>query len=694
MEGRRGGRATPSPAHSTDPAEEEPEDDLNDLRKEELVQLVINLRRDLTSTKSNLNNYRSVTEDLADKRRVLVEALSIVDTLLATHASEEKQQRAVACTARSDRIDDCGRNSKNNYIFEQYDRVQALILRPEAADSPPQNASTKGPPPEIRPGIPEKEFLAYIDRQPPPGEPQPFVQEESRQRRTRGHGWINFQDHLSAFRNHSGEQHYWGRVSLNAAMYSWLIVVPTSGIVPFVVEIFIKPRVSGGGKRSDTVITEPARNIWRVGCDTEFVDFSSEVTEGSINHSGCEPRFRNQTVLFFYPIRVTPADLCVPRILVDLRVGWIVREGTTAAHKDYPGLTSNIRHPAYLSWIQKRGGGLPLRPPSSRLPAACATNRHVAHTAARPAPRRHACLRPGLPHRHPPPKALPPVRELPHPPAATGCPSPPTPRDQQCLPHRCGSRCVLLPSAASSRLQRTGNRIRTQPHLCRAATPPKAATTLRHHAPRPAHASAAACITTARHAASPRTSTLLTTACATTAACTRPFTATQSYAPARHPSQSPTPPPPVACLSPRPAAARPCNARHASRRPPLPRCRHGLTPRATLGLPESLTLLPAASRCVLQPPLPQQGPCNARALHKPNTSYLGADALDTSPSTKTLESQAFIQILWTASQQPATLGPPILILQATAENGVAVVVVWLGVIVVWCQGVQVVWCQV
>ncbi|KAG0714124.1 hypothetical protein GWK47_014733 [Chionoecetes opilio] len=49
--------------------------------------------------------------------------------------------------------------------------VQALILRPEAADSPPQNASTKAPPPERRPGIPEEEFFYYIndDSTLPPG---------------------------------------------------------------------------------------------------------------------------------------------------------------------------------------------------------------------------------------------------------------------------------------------------------------------------------------------------------------------------------------------------------------------------------------------------------------------------------------------------------------------------------------------
>ncbi|MPD04533.1 hypothetical protein E2C01_100227 [Portunus trituberculatus] len=49
-------------------------------------------------------SYRSVTAGLAEKRCVLVEALSIVDTLLAAHASEDLQPRSVACTARPHKI--------------------------------------------------------------------------------------------------------------------------------------------------------------------------------------------------------------------------------------------------------------------------------------------------------------------------------------------------------------------------------------------------------------------------------------------------------------------------------------------------------------------------------------------------------------------------------------------------------------
>ncbi|KAG0717209.1 hypothetical protein GWK47_054910 [Chionoecetes opilio] len=66
---------------------------------------------------------------------------------------------------------DCGRNSINQFFFYPFGDESAVILRPEAADSPPQNASTKGPPPERRPGIPEEEFFDFIndDSTLPPG---------------------------------------------------------------------------------------------------------------------------------------------------------------------------------------------------------------------------------------------------------------------------------------------------------------------------------------------------------------------------------------------------------------------------------------------------------------------------------------------------------------------------------------------
>ena len=69
------------------------------------MQLVKNLIWDLALRKSHLSNYRSVTGNLTDKQRVLVEALYVVNTLLTTYTSEEKQQRSLACTTRPHKID-------------------------------------------------------------------------------------------------------------------------------------------------------------------------------------------------------------------------------------------------------------------------------------------------------------------------------------------------------------------------------------------------------------------------------------------------------------------------------------------------------------------------------------------------------------------------------------------------------------
>ncbi|XP_045115988.1 uncharacterized protein LOC123507079 [Portunus trituberculatus] len=88
----------------TDLVEEQPGDGLDTLPKEELIKQLRKLRSELATTKSQLTSYRSVTVGLAEKRCVLVEALSIVDTLLATHASEDLHQRSVACTARPHKI--------------------------------------------------------------------------------------------------------------------------------------------------------------------------------------------------------------------------------------------------------------------------------------------------------------------------------------------------------------------------------------------------------------------------------------------------------------------------------------------------------------------------------------------------------------------------------------------------------------
>ena len=97
--------AAPDTPTSTLQIEVDNDDGLDDLPKEDVVRLLRIARQELASKSAQLTHYRSVTDNLVDKRSVLVEALSVWDTLLATRASEDIQQRSVACSARPHSID-------------------------------------------------------------------------------------------------------------------------------------------------------------------------------------------------------------------------------------------------------------------------------------------------------------------------------------------------------------------------------------------------------------------------------------------------------------------------------------------------------------------------------------------------------------------------------------------------------------
>ena len=80
---------------------------LGDLSPKELVALVVNLRRELSTSKDLINAYSETIDDLPQKRSVLVDALSIVDTLIALNqsASVPVEQRSIAYTAKPDEIE-------------------------------------------------------------------------------------------------------------------------------------------------------------------------------------------------------------------------------------------------------------------------------------------------------------------------------------------------------------------------------------------------------------------------------------------------------------------------------------------------------------------------------------------------------------------------------------------------------------
>ena len=80
---------------------------LGDLSPKELVALVVNLRRELSTRKDLIKAYSETIDDLSQKRSVLVDALSIADTLIALKqsASVPVEQRSIACTAKPDEIE-------------------------------------------------------------------------------------------------------------------------------------------------------------------------------------------------------------------------------------------------------------------------------------------------------------------------------------------------------------------------------------------------------------------------------------------------------------------------------------------------------------------------------------------------------------------------------------------------------------
>lgn len=132
---------------------EDPSDVLVELEKEDLVQLVRKLQQELASAKAQLTHYRSTTTDLEGKRCVLVEALAVVDTLLATHASEDIQQRTVACTARADRIDAAAEP------IEQEHRENSILPPPSNTPQPPNT-----PPPPSHSQSPRRGSNSAEDR--------------------------------------------------------------------------------------------------------------------------------------------------------------------------------------------------------------------------------------------------------------------------------------------------------------------------------------------------------------------------------------------------------------------------------------------------------------------------------------------------------------------------------------------------
>ena len=95
--------APPLPTSASNPTERE---DLASLSSDEKDDLIISLRRELTSVKEEIKTYSEVIDELTEGRSHIVNALSAVDTLLALRDSKrDKDSVFIASTARADKID-------------------------------------------------------------------------------------------------------------------------------------------------------------------------------------------------------------------------------------------------------------------------------------------------------------------------------------------------------------------------------------------------------------------------------------------------------------------------------------------------------------------------------------------------------------------------------------------------------------
>ena len=81
--------------------------DLKEKCKEELIEVILKLRKEATESRALTSNLKRICKTIASKRDALVEALEFVDTLTATVDSiDETAKKSIACSAIPHRIDE------------------------------------------------------------------------------------------------------------------------------------------------------------------------------------------------------------------------------------------------------------------------------------------------------------------------------------------------------------------------------------------------------------------------------------------------------------------------------------------------------------------------------------------------------------------------------------------------------------
>ena len=154
------------------------DEDLQHLEKSELIDIVKNLKKELTNSKTRLNNYKACIDKLPEKRNILVEAISIIDTLVATQTNtEELQQRTIAASAYPSRIDEDWENHIENndevYIWWTSETVGRLRKGNDEEEIPQEQPRRRRQSPARAPRTRRTQWTRQQPTQPPPPPPPP-----------------------------------------------------------------------------------------------------------------------------------------------------------------------------------------------------------------------------------------------------------------------------------------------------------------------------------------------------------------------------------------------------------------------------------------------------------------------------------------------------------------------------------------
>ncbi|MPC61309.1 hypothetical protein E2C01_055379 [Portunus trituberculatus] len=157
------------------------EEDLQGLTKDQLKALVINLRQEQDSNKDVIQAYTD-TAELSEKRHVLVEALDVIDTLLALkeNAASRKEKRSIACTARADLIEkDWSQHISSNQEGRKWWASRAESESESEKDSEgdieARDTSRDSQPSPPHPSHPSRRSLTTSPPSPPPATPRDIL---------------------------------------------------------------------------------------------------------------------------------------------------------------------------------------------------------------------------------------------------------------------------------------------------------------------------------------------------------------------------------------------------------------------------------------------------------------------------------------------------------------------------------------